>query len=139
MSGKVSLRALDDELERRADCLLDAARDLPGSSLGERGELRARVLRFLRHDVGEHIVFDQHVLHPTIAARLGDRLAAAPLNYEHAAIRWWSHEIARADLADTEELQRLLYGLHAVIRLHLSREEDLYVGALESPVWPAAG
>ncbi|MGZ4416240.1 MAG: hypothetical protein ACXVRZ_18005 [Gaiellaceae bacterium] len=44
----------------------------------------------------------------------------------------------RPSVADTAELQRLLYGVHALINVHLSREEDLYVGALESAAWPAA-
>jgi hypothetical protein len=59
------------------------------------------------------------------------------MRYEHLAIRWWTDRIAEADLEDVDKLQRLLYGVHALIRVHLSREEDLYVGALESPDWPA--
>ena len=59
------------------------------------------------------------------------------MRYEHRAIRWWTDQIASADVADVHELQRLLYGVHALIKVHLSREEDLYVAALESPSWPA--
>jgi hypothetical protein len=60
------------------------------------------------------------------------------MRYEHRAIRWWTDQIAHADSDDIDELQRLLYGVHALIKVHLSREEDLYVGVLESPAWPAA-
>ena len=80
---------------------------------------------------------DRRLLYPKIAERLGDPLAAAPMNYDHRAIRWWIDEIARAEITETSELQRLLYGIHALIKVHLSREEDLYVGALESEAWPA--
>jgi hypothetical protein len=135
--GTTSLLALDEKLEARADCLCAAARELPELSHGEREKMRARVLAFLRCDMGEHILTDKRVLYPRIAERLGDPLVTAPLSYDHRAIRWWVDEIERASLADTSELQRLLYGVHAVIRLHLSREEDLYAGALDSAAWPA--
>ena len=53
--------------------------------------------------------------------------------------RWWIDELARADPADTNDLQRLLYGLYALITVHLSREEELYAGAVDSRRWPASG
>jgi hypothetical protein len=132
-----SLRSLDVELEERAELLSDAARMLPTVEPAERAALQARALAFLRGDVREHIELDERLLFPRLTERLGDPLAAAPISYEHRAIRWWTDRIARADPADVDELQRLLYGVHALIRVHLSREEDLYVGALESPEWPA--
>ena len=137
MTETRSLRSLDVELEERSECLVDAARRLPHLARDEREELLTRVLAFLHDEVGEHIRADRQVLYPRIAERLGDPLATAPLNYDHRAIRWWIAQIARADVADTSELQRLLYGVHAVIRMHLSREEDLYVGAVDSASWPA--
>ena len=132
-----SLRSLDAKLEERAEFLSEAARELPELSPEQREELRTRVLSFLRDEIGEHMRTDQRLLYPKIAERLGDPLAAAPMNYDHRAIRWWIDEIARAEITDTSELQRLLYGIHALIKVHLSREEDLYVGALESKDWPA--
>lgn len=131
-----SLRRLDVQLEERAELLSEAARELPGLSPEEREELRTRVLGFLRHEIDVHMVTEERLLYPRVAERLGDPLAAAPLNYAHAAIRWWIDQIARADIADVDELQRLLYGVHALIRVHLSREEELYAGALDSPSWP---
>jgi hypothetical protein len=132
-----SLRGLDAALEERAEFLSEAASDLPNLLREQREELRARVLSFLRHEIVEHMRTDERLLYPKIAERLGDPLAAAPMNYDHRAIRWWTDEIAHADITDTSELQRLLYGVHALIKVHLSREEDLYIGALESAAWPA--
>jgi hypothetical protein len=132
-----SVRSLDVELEERAELLSDAARRLPTVELAERAALQARVLAFLRGDIREHIEMDERLLYPKLTERLGDPLAVAPMRYEHRAIRWWTDRIARADLADVDELQRLLYGVQALIRVHLSREEDLHLGVLESPEWPA--
>jgi hypothetical protein len=132
-----SMRSLDVELEERAELLSDAARMLPTVGPAERAALQARALAFLRGDIREHIEMDERLLYPKLAERLRDPLAAAPMTYEHRAIRWWADRIAHADLADVDELQRLLYGVYALIRVHLSREEDIHVGVLESPEWPA--
>jgi hypothetical protein len=132
------LRDLDVQLEGKVELLRNAARTFPSLTPTERERLRERVLAFLREDVAEHITIDTGVLYPTIAERLGDPLAAAPLHYDHRAIRWWIDRIRHADLDDVAELQELLYGLYAVIKLHVSREQDLYVEVLESRAWPAA-
>jgi Hemerythrin HHE cation binding domain len=134
-----SLRSLDIELEERADLLLESARELAELRPEEREQLRERVLAFLQQEIGAHITMDERVLYPAVCERLGDPLVAAPLRYEHRAIRWWIDEIARADITDVEELRRLLYGMHALLRVHLSREEELYADALDSPGWPASG
>lgn len=134
-----TLRTLDVKLEQRAEFLSETARELPKLDMGAREELRTQALTFLRDELGAHMRTDQHFLYPKIAERLGDPLAAAPMNYDHRAIRWWIDEIARADIEDTDELQRLLYGVHALVKVHLSREEDLYVDAVDSVAWPAEG
>jgi hypothetical protein len=136
-SDHPTLRTIDAELEARADLLSETARELPGLPPEQRERRRALVLDFLRNEIGDHMRLDQRLLHPQIASRLGDPLAAAPMNYELRAIRWWTDQIARADVGDTDELQRLLYGMHALIKVHLSREQDLYVDAIGSAAWPA--
>jgi hypothetical protein len=132
-----SVRSLDVDLEEQAELLSDAARMLPALEPAERAALRARAVAFLQGDIGEHLALDERLLYPRVTERLGDPLVAAPMLYEHLAIRWWTDRIASADIGDVDELQRLLYGVHALIRVHLSREEDLYAAALESPAWPA--
>jgi hypothetical protein len=133
------MTSLDVALEARADLLCEAARMLPGAIPAERARLRAAAVAFLRDDIGDHIASDEDVLYPRLSERLGDPLAAAPLRYEHRAIRWWTEQIARAEIDDVDGLQRLLYGVHALIRVHLSREEELYADVLDSAAWPAEG
>ena len=131
-----SLRVLDARLENRAELLSEAARAMPGLSVCRRELLRGDVLEYL-DEVDSHLRMDERSLYPMIAERLGDPFAAAPMQFANRAIRWWTAELGRADLADADELQRILYGLHALIRVHLSREEQLYAGVLESPTRPA--
>lgn len=40
------------------------------------------------------------------------------------------------DPRDAETLQQLLYGLHALIDVHIWKEEELYISALDSSSWP---
>jgi hypothetical protein len=131
-----SLRALDAQLEKRAEILSEAAHALPDIPPPARDEVRRRVFQFLA-EVVEHLTADDRELYPRVVERLGDPLAVAPMHYESRAIRWWIAELSRTDIAETESLQRLLYGLHALIKVHLSREEELYASAIESSAWPA--
>ena len=133
-----SLLDVDRRLEERAQLLSDAARSLPELLPPAREQLRAQILDFLRHEIGMHMVEEEQLLFPQLSERLGDPLAAAPLHYAHRAIRWWTDRIEAADVHDTAELQRLLYGVHALIAVHLSREEELYTAALAAAAWPAA-
>jgi hypothetical protein len=121
--------------EQIADLRL-AAEKLPELSPTEREEEVDRLLLFLRERVERHTKLDETVLYPEVAFRLGDPLVAASMNYDHLAIRQWIDELAAADLADTAHLQRLLYGLDALIVVHMWKEDELFLAALDSPSWP---
>jgi hypothetical protein len=97
------------------------------------------VMAYLRDEVEPHTRLDEWLLYPAIAKRVGDPLVAASMNYDHVAIRRWISELGAADSADVAEVQRLLYGLDALIRVHIWKENELFLRPLESASWPAAG
>jgi hypothetical protein len=129
-------RAAHDALRDRVSELRVAAETVPELSPLEREEEIGRLLRFLRERVERHTRLDETVLYPAVTVRLGDPLVAASMNYDHLAIRRWIDDLASADLADTARLQRLLYGLDALIRVHMWKEDELFLAALDSPSWP---
>ena len=86
-----------------------------------------------------HTRIDEQVLYPTAESRSGSPLAAASMAYDHLAIRSWIAKLAEADEGDVETLQELLYGLDALIRVHLWKEDELFVKPLSSSTWPASG
>lgn len=131
-----TFRSLDVELEERLELLCDAARRLPELEPELREEERRRVVFFLQDEVLTHMATDERLLYPLVAERLSDPLTTAPLRYDRGVVQWFIDEIAGADLADATDLQRLLYGVYTVVKVHLSREQDLYVGVLESAAWP---
>jgi hypothetical protein len=124
-------------LGERAELLAHAARVLPGISLDEREALRADVVAFLRDEIEPHTRLDRRVLYPEVADRLGDPLVTASMSYDHLAIKEWIADVAAADAADPEHLQQLLYGLYGLIRVHIWKEERLYLPLVESSSWPA--
>lgn len=116
-----------------------AAERFPALATKEREETRSRILSYLRERVEPQAKLDELLLYPEMATRLGDQLVAASMNYDQLAIRHWIELIAAADVTDTAHLQRLLYGLDALIRVHLWKENELFLASLESSSWPAAG
>ena len=125
-------RAWTDELRA-------AARVLPQLDEAARLAVVSDVIAFLEHEIEPHTHVDEQVLYPSGTTRFGSPLAAAGLAYDHLAIRTWIAKLAEADADDVETLQELLYGLDALIRVHLWKEDELYVKPLGSSAWPASG
>jgi len=108
-----------------------AAREIPDLSPEERALLRDRVLAFLRGALVPHSLLEESGLYPEVAAALGSQLATAPMIYDHLAIRERIVDLAEADPRDGPRLQELLYGLHALIKVHFWKEEELYLPLVE--------
>ncbi len=121
------------------DELRAAARVLPDLDAPARLALLADIVAFLQERVEPHTHVDEQVLYPRAAARLGSPLATAAMAYDHLAIRAWIAKLAEADEADVATLQELLYGLDALIRVHLWKEDELMLRPLSSSAWPASG
>jgi iron-sulfur cluster repair protein YtfE (RIC family) len=126
-----------DALRAATGSLRKAAADLPNRSPSERVALRDSLLPLLS-TVESHMRRDERIMYPEVARQLRDPLATASMNYDHLSIRHWLREIRAASVDCPEPLQELLYGLDALIRVHLWKEDELYLHMLESPLWPAA-
>jgi Hemerythrin HHE cation binding domain len=129
-------REAHHELLERATELRLAAGRFPALATAEREKTRGCILSYLRDRVEPHTKLDELLLYPEVATRLGDPLVAASMNYDHLAIRRWIALIAAADVGDTARLQQLLYGLDALIRVHIWKENELFLAPLESRSWP---
>ena len=130
-------REAHHELRDQTAELRLAAERVPDLTNDEREEARARIVSYLRERVAPRSKLDELVLYPEVATRLGDPLVAVSMNYDYLAIRHWIERIATVDITDTALLQQLLYGLDALIRVHLWKEDELFLAPLESFSWPA--
>jgi heavy metal translocating P-type ATPase len=115
------LRALADRIDR-----------LPRETV--RAEL-TDIQRFLADDLAAHQQAEEAVVYPLLA-RQGGTDAVAPLattSREATRLIRLLFRLVRAipedgpDSEDQRELRRLLYGLHAILRLHFAQKEELYL------------
>jgi len=121
------------------DHLRVAARRVPRLQLEQRRALLAELVDFLHAEVEPHMRVDEQVLYPMAAERMGSPLATAGIAYDHLAIRGWIGKLAEADVEDAATLQEILYGLDALIRVHLWKEDELLLHPLSWSTFPASG
>ncbi len=100
-------------------------------------ELRPRVLEsraFLTTSLLPHMEAAEKAVWPRLESALSDVGALAPLRREHEEVRHLVAELDRLCLAHREglyrrgealALRRVLYRLHAIVRVHLDEEEML--------------
>ena len=86
-------------------------------------------------EIGPHEDAEQRVLYPALEALIGGTDPTATMSRAHAEI---AHQIRRLgqllgdigtgppDAADLADLRGLLYGLHAILRLHTAQEDEDY-------------
>jgi hypothetical protein len=125
-------RAVGHELREQASDLRLAAERLPVLTTFERAETRSQILRHLHEHFVRHTKLDELTLYPEVATRLTDPLVATSMNYDRLAIRRWIELIAAADVSETERLQQLFYGLDALLRVHLWKQNELLLASRES-------
>jgi hypothetical protein len=112
----------------------------PGAAMAK---LR-QVHKLLAEEIGPHEEAEEEVLYPALDRVLGGIDPTGPMSRAHAEI---AHQIRRLgrllddvgpegpDEEDVVELRGLLYGLHAVLRLHTAQEDESYLSlGGESPV-----
>lgn len=93
---------------------------------------------FLERHLLPHARAEDDVLYPVVAELLGGPDTTATMRRDHEEVAGLTKELAA--LRDRavgggedvdEDLRRVLYGLHAVVRLHFAKEEEVYVPLLE--------
>ncbi|HET6815522.1 MAG TPA: heavy metal translocating P-type ATPase [Actinomycetota bacterium] len=120
------VRAVADGLERLP----------PPQALAE----ATAVHRLLAERLLPHEEAEDALLYPVVAELLGGEDPTAPMSRAHAEIAHLTRLLGRvlADLGpagpepeDRTDLRRILYGLHAILRLHFAQEEEAYLSLLD--------
>jgi hypothetical protein len=98
--------------------------------------LRRDVQQFLVEELGPHEQAEDHDLYPVVARVLGGNDPTAMMSRAHVEIGHLIRRISSViddldpDEPDKEaiiELRRLLYGLHAILKLHFAQEDEGYL------------
>jgi len=133
-AGHLELLPVIDRVRQVADGLDALSPEAARRELAAlRGLLEERLL--------PHEAADDAVLYPLVANAIGGADPLGPMSREHVEIRRLAGMLARlvGDLpesgpspADLRDLRRVLYGLHAVLRLHFAQEDESYLSLFET-------
>ncbi|MEK7693284.1 MAG: heavy metal translocating P-type ATPase, partial [Chloroflexota bacterium] len=98
--------------------------------------------RFLVEQLLPHEMEEERTFYPAIAKLLGGDDPTGTMIRAHTEIVHLTRVLERAleelppggpEAEDLPELRRILYGLHAILRLHFAQEEEAYISLFERP------
>lgn len=104
-----------------------SARELPNLAPGERSLLISRVVEYLRRTVLPEATVEERGLYAEVRRVLADPKVTETMEYDHRAIEALAEALAGTPVRWTESLQQLLYGIAALIELHIDKEERIYL------------
>ncbi|MCD7442316.1 cadmium-translocating P-type ATPase [Streptomyces lincolnensis] len=125
-----------DDLRDVLDAVRDAADSLSDAAGPESLAPVAEVHRLLTERLLPHEYAEEHQLYPALAPTLGGPESTATMSRAHAEIERLAGRIAvhlapagpdgRPAPEQLDDLRACLYGLHTVLRLHFTQEEENY-------------
>ena len=125
------LRKHHDEFRPGLAQIVEVARRVPElPDQGRRDEVE-EVLVFLRDRLRLHAEAEELWLYPRVAQRLRHPSATAVMKFDHVLLREYVDALGAVDITDTEALQQLLFGVHALLDAHFRKEEEIYLPLLE--------
>ncbi len=135
------LRAAHIELEPSIARIRGTADILDGMSPAAAAVALEETRRFVSVDLLPHEELEDRTIYPILATAMGSDDATGSMHRTHQEIFRLARLLDRLvrDLPpdgpsrdDRTDLQRLLYGLEAILRLHQAQEEDLYASIGDS-------
>jgi P-type E1-E2 ATPase len=96
--------------------------------------------QLLVEEIGPHERAEEDALYPAMDRVLGGHQATATMSRAHAEIAHQTRRLSQLiddigpgqpDEADIADLRALLYGLHAILRLHTAQEDESYLSLAE--------
>jgi len=133
------------ELVSRIEILRTVADSIGTSPIESIREDVGQAYTFLIHHLIPHAQAEEQVLYPTVGRLLRTVEATDTMSRDHLEVIRLTEELETlrlhlfyAPLSESDEkaLHRVLYGLYAIIKLHLAKEEELYLPLLEARLHP---
>jgi iron-sulfur cluster repair protein YtfE (RIC family) len=152
VSGSLSapsapLRAEHRELLPHIDDLRAVADSVGFTPVTELVNRVSQACDFLTSHLIPHALAEDEVLYPAIVAFLGAPLATATMSRDHVAVLALTNElVALRRLTEggelrtqtAKDLRRVLYGLHALVKVHFAKEEEILLPLLDERLTSAA-
>lgn len=128
------LRDEHRELLPELEVLREAA---TGIESADAQALLGRSLDFLQGHLIPHAQAEEAALYPVVERLMGAPAVTATMSRDHVEVGRLTEELGSlqerwtATAEDRVEARRLLYGLHALLRVHFAKEEEIYLPLLD--------
>jgi iron-sulfur cluster repair protein YtfE (RIC family) len=129
------------ELKARIEFLRTVADSVGNAAIEALREGVGQAYTFLIHQLIPHAQAEEQVLYPTVGRLLRALEATDTMSRDHLEVIRLTEELEALRLhlfyaplseSDEQALRRVLYGLYAIIKLHLAKEEEIYLPFLEA-------
>ena len=134
------LRDEHKELIPHIERIREVADGIPELPLDEIREGVKDVYEFLAYHLIPHAQAEDAALYPVVGKVLGSPEATRTMKRDHVEVGRYVEELAdlkeglSAD--DFKTLQRVLYGVYALVKVHFAKEEEVYLPILEERLTP---
>lgn len=129
------LRDEHKELIPHIERILEVADSLPDAPLDQIRDGVQEVYEFLAYHLIPHAQAEDAALYPAVQNALGSPDATRTMSRDHAEVVRYIEELAelRHELTprNFKPLQRVLYGVYALVKVHFAKEEEVYLPILE--------
>jgi iron-sulfur cluster repair protein YtfE (RIC family) len=129
------------ELIARIELLRRVADSIGSASTEAIREGVGQAYSFLIHQLLPHAQAEEQVWYPTVGRLLRALEATETMSRDHLEVIRLTEELEALRLhlfytavsqSDEQALRRVLYGLYAISKLHLAKEEEIYLPILEA-------
>ena len=129
------------ELMLRIELLRTLADSIGSASAESIREGVGQAYTFLIHQLIPHAQAEEQVLYPTVGRLLRALEATETMSRDHLEVIRLTEDLEALRLhlyytpiseSNEQALRRVLYGLYAIIKLHLAKEEEIYLPIVEA-------
>ena len=139
------LREEHKELFPSIDRIRQVAERIGEAPLPETHQGVEEIHDFLANHLKPHAEAEDAALYPVVQKILGSPEATKTMSRDHVEIGRYIEALAslKRELSDpaltpaqTKSLQRVLYGLYALVKVHFAKEEEVYLPLLDQRLTP---
>ena len=134
------LRDEHKELIPHIEKILEVANRIPEAPVEQIREGVKEVYEFLAYHLIPHAQAEEAALYPAVQKALGSPDSTRTMSRDHVEVDRYVAELARfqQDLSpqNFKALQRVLYGVYALVKVHFAKEEEVYLPILEERLTP---
>lgn len=129
------LRDEHQELIPHIKRILEVADSIPDAPLQTIRDGVREVYEFLAYHLIPHAQAEDAALYPAVQRALGSADATRTMSRDHVEVGRYVEELAelQRDISprNFKALQRVLYGVYALVKVHFAKEEEVYLPILE--------